>query len=249
MIRSKLRQHCRNVAWGGSQNMNWDPSGRPRPMGEPRRPESERRRFLGLELWQQIVAGLVVAAVIALIGHLIVSSRRPAPGNPSPGTGSSGQNSTPIQQSTSSAPNPGQGSITWLDQLTPASGEVSFSTAAPDSTALGSYQPLSHELMISSAQNGNVVTYNLDGRYKTLNIEVAVTGNYPVSSETEFFVGLNGTAYSLNPPSSYAAFFPLLTAPMNWIINVSGVQKLQLKLNDSTSAQGPPLLVSASLTS
>ena len=226
--------------------MNRAPSGAPRPTGEPRRPDPERRRFLGLELWQQIAAGLIVAAIIALVGHLIVSSRHSPSGNAGPVTGNS-DSSTSSQQQTSSAPNPAPGSITWLDQLTPTSGEVSFSNAAPDSTALGSIAPLNHELIIASTQNGNVVTYHLGGKYKTLNIEVATTGNFPIASETEFFVGLDGTAYSLDPPVSYAAFFPLVTEPENWIINVSGVQNLQLELKDGTSTQGPPLLISANL--
>jgi hypothetical protein len=59
--------------------------GEPRSTGpQPDHPEhqgAERRRFLGLELWQQIVAGLAVAAVVAgggFVGHLLVSSpKRP----------------------------------------------------------------------------------------------------------------------------------------------------------------------------
>jgi hypothetical protein len=100
-----------------------------------------------------------------------------------------------------------------------------------------------------STQNGNIVIYNLDGKYKTLNIEVATTGNYPIGSETEFFVGHDGTPYSLNPPVNYAAFYPLTTAPTNWVINVSGVKNLEFELDDGSYGQGPPLLVSASLTS
>jgi hypothetical protein len=233
--------------------MNRDPR---EPWGEPRRPDPDGRRrsdsdghrFLALELWQQIVAGLAVAAIVAIVGLLLHHAKHSGAAN----SGSS-QGSTPtphLTQPISSPPistQPGPGTTTWLDQLTPTSGEISSSNAAPD-TVIQAYQPLSHELIASPAQNGNTVTYSLGGKYKTLNIEVAPTGNAP-GTDTIFVLGLDDTAYPLNAPSTDVYFFAGLTTPKNWIINVSGVKNLQLALTDDTTGQGPPLLVSASLTS
>jgi hypothetical protein len=203
---------------------------------------------LGLELWQQIAAGLVVAAVVAFVGLLLHHPKHPVVPNSGAGQGST---RTPHPtQSVSSPPvstPPGPGTTKWLDQLTPTSGEISSSNVAPD-IVLQAYPPLSHELIASPAQNGNTIDYNLDGKYKTLNIEVAATGNAP-STDTIFVLGLDGTAYPLDPPSTSQYFFANLTPPKNWIINVSGVKNLELVLTDDTTGQGPPLLVSASLTS
>jgi hypothetical protein len=76
------------------------------PPGAPKRRSAERRRFLGLELWQQIVAGLAVAAIVAILGiashHLVSSSRDPVstptrsvPSTPQPITA---EPSTPMQE-------------------------------------------------------------------------------------------------------------------------------------------------------
>ena len=135
----------------------------------------------------------------------------------------------------------------WLDQLTPTLGEISSSHAAPD-TVIQAYDPLRHELIASPAQNGNTVTYSLGGKYKTLNIEVAPTGNAP-GAGTILALGLDGKAYPLNAPSTNVYFFAGITTPKNWIINVSGVKDLQLVITDDTTGLGPPLLLSASLTS
>jgi hypothetical protein len=59
--------------------MHGDPRHTPRRPGEPERPGAEHRRFLGLELWQQVIAGLAVAAIVAIVGHLLISPRHPAP--------------------------------------------------------------------------------------------------------------------------------------------------------------------------
>lgn len=225
----------------------WGDTRRPAPDGH-RRSDSDGHRFLGLELWQQIVAGLAVAAIVAIVGFFLHHAKHSEAGN-----SGSGQSSTPTphpSQPISSPPvssQPSPGATTWLDQLAPTSGEISSSDAAPDAV-IQAYPPLSHELIASPAQNGNDVTYNLDGKYKTLNIEVAATGNAP-GTDTIFVLGLDGTAYPLNAPSTNAYFFAGITTPKNWIINVSGVKNLQLVLTDDTTGQGPSLLVSASLTS
>lgn len=236
--------------------MNRDPREPSREWGEPRRPDPGGRRrsdsddhhFLGLELWQQIVAGLVVAAIVAIVGLLLHHAKHSGAVNSgsSPGSTPTSHPTQPISSPPVSTQQ-GPGTTTWLDQLTATSGEISSSNAAPD-TVIQPYQPLSHELIASPAQNGNTVTYSLDGKYKTLNIEVAPTGNAP-GTDTIFVLGLDGTAYPLNAPSTDVYFFAGVSTPKNWIINVAGVKNLQLVLTDDTTGQGPSLLVSASLTS
>jgi hypothetical protein len=219
----------------------------PRRVGEPRRPEpepepepgsgSERpNRFLGLALWQQIVAGLAVAAIIAIVAHVFThhASSPSAPGNT--------HSATPLPSPTrSGASTPGGN--TWLDQLTPVSGEVSSSTAGPNENG----QPLPHEVLIPSAENANTITYSINGSYKTLNLEVADAGNGDVAVQTSIGVNLDGKAYLLGAPSATESFSPIVSSPGNWIINVSGVKSLQLVVQGSTIGQASSLLVSGEL--
>jgi hypothetical protein len=112
---------------------------------------------LGLALWQQIVAGLAVAAIIAIVAHIFSHHASPTliPGNahsaaPLPGRTASGAG-TPDG-------NTAPGGNKWLDQLASVSGETSSSTAGPN----GNGQPLPHELLIPSAENANTITYNIN---------------------------------------------------------------------------------------
>ena len=231
--------------------MSERPTG-PRRVGESARQESERpKRFLGLDLWQQIaggiIAGLAVAAVVALVSHALSSRHR---SNQTPSASSSSpavitpKHLLTTPQSQPSTPRPG--STVWLDQLTQTSGEASSSTVAPGTDG----QPLPHELLIPVAQNENAVTYNLNGEYKTLNLEVADAGNASVADGTSFGINLDGKSYPVSPPSITAMFFPIVTGTEDWIINVSGVKSLQLVTQDSQSnSQGPSLLVSGELMS
>jgi len=68
----------------------WGEPGRPDP-DDRRRSDSDSQSFLGLQLWQQIVAGLAVAAIIAIIGFLYHHAQHPEAGK----SGSS-HNSIPI---------------------------------------------------------------------------------------------------------------------------------------------------------
>jgi hypothetical protein len=97
------------------------------------------------------------------------------------------------------------------------------------------------------AQNGNLVNYKLHGLYRTLNIEVAVPGGGNSTAGSIFELGINGQAYLLDNPSSDADFFPLVTEPTSWTIDVSGAQTLQLVVKPASGTDGTPLLVSGSL--
>ena len=109
---------------------------------------------------------------------------------------------------------------------------------------------LPNELLVPSAQNGNVVSYNLNGQYKTLNLTVAVPGNTSSSGGAILEVGINGQAYLLNNPSSEAYFYPVLTGTTQWTINVSGAKTLQIAVTVAVGqGEGTSLLVSGSLTS
>jgi hypothetical protein len=215
---------------------------------EPRRPDSDHRRFLGMELWQQIVAGLMVLAIAGIVSHLVFSPKRPTPApTPAPTL-----TPTPTPTPTPSTPartTPASGT-TWLDQLTPTSGEASPSQEAPQTgSGAGQYSALPHELLIPSSLNGNVVSYSLNGQYKTLNLTVAVPGNTSSPGGATLEVGIDGKAYLLDNPSSDAFFYPVLTAPMQWTLNVSGGKTLQVAITAvAGQGQGTALLVSGSLT-
>lgn len=67
-----------------------EPENTARQPGEPERESAERKSFLGLELWQQIVAGLAVAAIIALLGfawHHLTSSPKHSVSTPARSSG------------------------------------------------------------------------------------------------------------------------------------------------------------------
>jgi hypothetical protein len=227
--------------------MSGEPGGDPRRTGEQARPDSERpNRFLGMVLWQQIVSGIIAGVVVAVIAAYFITS----PSNPSDGRNlGTGSSSTPINGATAATTSQRRAGNSWLDQLTPASGEASSSTLVPDNTADGASEPLSHELLIPSAQNGNTVTYNLNSEYKTLNIQVAVAPGDSSLSGTNLGITLNGAVYQLDPPSDTADFFPVITSPENWILAVSGVKTLQLQVQDESTGMGPSLLVSGYLSS
>jgi hypothetical protein len=222
-----------------------------RSSAELRRPDPDHRRFLGMELWQQIIAGLIVLAIAGIVSHLILDPHKQPTPPPSRGPTNSGR-TTPV-------PTPGPTKLgrttpasgtTWLDQLTPTSGEVSSSQEAPQ-TGSGAGQPaaLPHELLVPSSLNGNVVSYNLDDRYKMLNLTVAVPGDTNSSGGATLEVGLDGKTYPLDNPSSDAYFYPVLTAPMEWTLNVAGGKTLQVAVTAiAGQGAGTALLVSGSLT-
>jgi len=83
----------------------------------------------------------------------------------------------PVQASISPTP------TTWLNQLkVNGSGEVS-----PDGP---------HELLIKPAQNGNIITYDIDRKYKTLNLDVEPdTPTQPNEGTTFIRVFLDGSDY------------------------------------------------------
>jgi hypothetical protein len=142
--------------------------------------------------------------------------------------------------------------VTWLDQLAPMSGEISSTRAAQGVGLDGeSRASLQHELVITPAQNGNTVSYELDRDYKNLNLVVAITTDAADAAATIFTVYLDGKLFLLNSqnsqPSQY--FFEGLTSAQFWIVPVSGVKILQLRAEDSLGTQGPSLWMSGSLTS
>jgi hypothetical protein len=132
----------------------------------------------------------------------------------------------------------------WLDQLNSASGLVSATTALPGAYP-GGPSPLPHEIQIDSAQNGNVVTYVLGRKYKTLNLQCAAGATSQGVFTISFQVSLDGKFFPLTPGNSDTSISTLvqLQPPQTWIMPVSGVDKLQLIVSSS----GPPLIVSGSL--
>jgi hypothetical protein len=91
------------VVSGKMDSEPWDIGSQP---DEPRNEEAERRRFLGLELWQQFIAGLGVAAVVALATvavHVFYGSPKHTGSIQSPATSpaqspTTTRPSTPIQE-------------------------------------------------------------------------------------------------------------------------------------------------------
>jgi len=224
---SRMSEHGRNTS---------------RPSAEPRRPGSDNRRFLGMELWQQIVAGLTVLAIAGIVSHLVLSPhKRPTP-VPTLGP------TTPAR-TTPARTTPASGT-TWLDQLTPTSGEVSPSQEAPQTgSGVGPTSALPHELLVPSYLNGNIVSYSLNGQYKILNLTVAVPGNTSLPGGAILKLGIDGKVYLLDNPSADAYFYPVLTAPMQWTLNVSGGKTLQVTVTAvAGQGEGTSLLVSGSLT-
>ena len=188
--------------------------------------------------WVYTIIGGAIAAVIAALVLGAIN-------NPTPSSSTPNQNPGPADSSTSV---PSGGGAAWLDQLTPTSGQVSSSNATPDTSAQGSYSPLPHQVIIAPAGNGNNVTYRLGGAYKTLNLQVATTGGSSVSSATSFSVSVDGKTLPLLGQTTVKDFFPGLTQPQDWILNVSGTQNLQFTLTDTNGGQGTSLLVSGHLT-
>ena len=197
-------------------------------------PKKPRRR-------REIDPGIAViaAAIIGLIGVIIGRGTAPNTSHAltaaptvtvtmtvtaSPlGRKSSGQAST-----APTSPTPSSTSTTWLDQLhVIGSGEVS-----PDG---------SHELLIKPAENGNIVTYDISRKFKTLNLNIKPeVPTQPNEGTTFIEVILDGNNdqdqnFGPNDPES------------NWIISVAGVETLKLSIYGST--QDPNLLVSGALIS
>jgi hypothetical protein len=131
------------------------------------------------------------------------------------------------------SPTPSSTPTTWFNQLTVAgSGEVTPSGP--------------HELKIVPAQNGNIVTYKLNSRYKTLNLAVGPAPAPASKGITSFLLSLDGTPYALG--SSNIAVFGPGDQLSNWIIPVSGVVTLQITVTGS-AVSDRALLVSGSLVS
>ena len=124
-------------------------------------------------------AAIVVAALIAGLFTLVFRSSTPSATS---GQGNAGRPAVSI--STSGSPPSLNTGKTWLDQLTPTSGVVNPSDAAPDSTTQVPLSPLPHELLILPAVNSNDVTFALAGKYKILHLEVATTGGSATSAGT-----------------------------------------------------------------
>jgi len=106
--------------------MHGEPNNIARQPGEPERQSAGRRRFLGLELWQQIFAGLAVPAILAIMGiawHYLVSS----PKHPV---------STP-ERNVSSTPQP-----TAADPSTPIREPIKFFNLIEDEKVGALIQPL-----------------------------------------------------------------------------------------------------------
>ena len=182
---------------------------------------------------------VIAAAVIGLIGAII--GRGTAPDNSHPaavtptvtvtttvtaspkGPGNSGQAST-----ASISPTPSPTPTTWLNQLKVAgSGEVS-----PDG---------SHELLIKPAQNGNIIDYNLDRKYKTLNLDVKP------DVPTQPNEGITFIRVFLDESDSQDDNVGPGDQETNWIIPVSNVEVLELRVFGNT--QDINLLVSGALIS
>jgi hypothetical protein len=102
--------------------------------------------------------------------------------------------------------------------------------------------------LIAPAENGNVITYALGGKYKALNLEAATTGNASTTAATSLTVNLDGNPSPLAGQTDVKDFIPGVTGPTNWIIDVSGIQKLQLTLSNVNDGPGASLLVSGELT-
>jgi hypothetical protein len=138
------------------------------------------------------------------------------------GRKSSGQTST----SPTASPTP----TTWLDQLkVNGSGEVS---------PVGQ-----HELLIKPADNSNIVTYVLNRKYKTLNLDIMpAVPTQPNEGATSIEVSLDGTPY----PEDGGSYGPD-TPESNLIIPVVNVETLTLSV--SGSMQDVNLLVSGALIS
>ena len=183
-------------------------------------------------------AGAVVAALLAGLFTLIPHGSTPPA---SSGQQNSGTPGSPV--SPTDSPDPlGTGTI-WLDQLTPTSGVVMKSNAAP-ATTKGPLSPLPHELLISPAVNDNDVTFALGGKYKTLDLKVATIGRAAASAGTVLDVYLDGNS---NPVVNQI-FDPGKTAPQEWIIDVPGAMELQMYFGNENDVAGTALLVSGSLS-
>ena len=198
-------------------------------MTEPRQPGSLRRRFLGIELWQQVAAGVTVVVIVTTAGYLSSHFHN--------------------WFWTTPKPQASHRSTIWLDQLTPTSGEVSSSRTVPYAAGERALSTLPHELLINSAENDNIVSYALNRKYKTFNLEAAVAGNASVSDGPSFTLNIDGKPFLLFGDEKVIYFFPGLSSPENWIINVAGAKTLQLGVGDGgISHQTAPLLVSGFLT-
>lgn len=186
------------------------------------------RRFLNLNLWQQVVAGLLVLAIAAFAGKLLSSFDKPVKVIRKPSTH--------------------HGSLTWLNQLTPITGEIGASGTTPNVPGNTKSPSLPHELMIASAENGNTITYTLDRKYKYLDIQAAPAVAISAANNDIFAVDVDGKAITLEPHSTNDFVFAGLSRTQKWIINVSNAEMLQLKVTGLTRRQNVPLLVSAYLT-
>ena len=202
-------------------------------VAKPRRSNSLRRSFrsfLNLNLWQQVVAGLLVLVIAALAGKLFSGFNEPVKSTSKPST------------------QHGSLTSTWLSQLTPITGEIGTSDAVPDVADITRSTSLPHELLIASAENGDTVTYTLDRKYKSLNLEAALPWYASGEYKAIFSVNVNGKAITLSGRNTAYYFSPGLGMIQNWIINVSNAETLQLEVTGGTGASNAPLLVSGSLT-
>lgn len=182
-------------------------------------------------------AAVVVAALITGLFTLVLRSSTPST---SSGQGNAGRPTVSI--STPDSPSSLNTGKTWLDQLTPTSGVVNPSDAAPDSITQGPLSPLPHELLIAPAANSNDVTFALAGKYKTLHLEVAITGGSAASAGTFLNIFLDGNSVEAE------TFSPGETLPQEWVMDVPGVKDLKLNFNNANGTQGTALLVSGWLS-
>jgi hypothetical protein len=100
-------------------------------------------------------------------------------------------------------------------------------------------------LLVAPTADGNLVVYALDGRYKILNLEAAVTGAVSAGNSTSIQLNIDGKPVLLSGATNVQNFFPGVTPAKEWVINVSGVRQLQLTVRGTPDT---PLLVSGSLT-
>jgi hypothetical protein len=200
-------------------------------VSKPRRLDPLRRSFrsfVNLNLWQQVVAGLLVLVIAALAGKLLSGFNEPVKAISKPSTQ--------------------HGSLTWLSQLTPTTGDFGTSDAVPDAADNTRLTSLPHEISMAAADYPNTVTFMLDRKYKYLKLEAALPWFAPSEDKTIFSVNVDGKAMTLSGGSTTYYFSPGLSMIQNWIINVSNAETLQLEITGAPGASYSPLLVSGSLT-
>ena len=200
----------------------------PSPPGRGSAPQKPRRR---IEI-DQGVAAIVAACILAsggvigaIIQHAATDASHAATLAPTVAVTVT-VTASPSRAPTSPAPSPTP--TTWLNQLpVKGSGEVS-----PDGA---------HELIIDPADNINTVDYDLNRKYKTLNLYVKPdVPTQPNEGTTFIQVFLDGT-------DSQDANVGPGDQEIKWIIPVSSVQVLELRVFGST--QDINLLVSGALIS